>query len=144
MPCLLTADYHRLPNVGTDLLITVNAPYPDDETAAASMADAETFSSERPVVEQSHTPEGESEPDSGKPVVEQAPTPEGESEPNEALAGQDEGGVDDKVGVAPKGLPQAAEAGIGGRRRSVEGSAGVSALRSLLRSFKILDWSLFC
>lgn len=69
-----------------------------------------------------------------RPVDEQAQTSPGESGPDEALAAEDEGGAD-AVGVPPKGLPEAV---------SVEGRAGVSALRSLLRSFKILDWSLFC
>lgn len=100
------------------------------------MADAETFSGERPFVEHSQAPQGESESDSGKPVVEQAQTPQGESVPDEELAGGDKDGADD--------LLQAAEAGVGGRRGLVEGSHGVSALRSILKSFKILDWSLFC
>lgn len=80
------------------------------------MADADTFTA------------------ADRPVVEQTQTSPGESEPDEALAAEDEGGGDG-VGVAPKGLPEAV---------LVEGRAGVSALRSLLRSFKILDWSLFC
>ncbi|CAM9751997.1 unnamed protein product [Laminaria digitata] len=118
----------RLPNVGTDILITVNAPYPDEDTAATSMADADTFTADRPpIVEQTHTSQ------------------RGNGPGEEALAAEVEGGAEDGVGVAPEGLPEVAEAGgVGGRRGSVQGSAGVSALRSLLRSFKILDWSLFC
>lgn len=106
----------RLPNVGTDLLITVNVPYPTEEATATSMASADTFTA------------------ADRPVDEQAQTSPGGSGPDEALAAEDEGGVD-AVGVPLKGLPEAV---------SVEGRAGVPALRSLLRSFKILDWSLFC
>ena len=96
-------------------------PYPDDEAAATSMADADTFTPDRPVVQQAQTSKGQDGPD-------------------DALAAEDEGGADG-VGFAPKGVP---EAGGGGRQESVAGSAGVYALRSLLMSFKILDWSLFC
>ena len=80
------------------------------------MADADTFTA------------------ADRPVVEQAQTSRGESEPGEALAAEDESDAGG-VRVAPKGSPEA---------MLVEGRAGVSALRSLMRSFKILDWSLFC
>ena len=151
--------------MGTDLLITVNVPYPDEDAAARSEASAECFLS---------TATG------GVAVAEASPVPAQAS-----AAGDDAGASnvatdvaqEDKKGVqAPKeeallggdgvvGAPQesagdASGAGAGAGAAAEGGSedvgsfssrasdnkasdAGVKAVRSLVQSFTILDWSLF-
>eukprot|EP00903_Cladosiphon_okamuranus_P006551 g6399.t1 len=152
----------RLPNVGTDLLITVNVPYPDEEAAARSMASAECF--------RSSTTAGAEGP-GASPVPAKATAAAGD----DAKASDDTTGVSElqRAGEAPvevgllgaggvTGAPQEcardAAAGVtavteGGevgrelasraRATDSDSDAGVAALRSLLRSFAILDWSLF-
>lgn len=90
-PSSFSASLSRLPHVGTDLLITVNVPYPDEESAASSMSGVDCFVS-------GDAASTSSQQEQTSPV-----------------------GADDGVGV----------------------DVGVVALQTVLRSFAILDWSLF-
>lgn len=91
LPLLVVVVFSRLPHVGTDLLITVNVPYPDEETAANSAFGVHCFFS------------GD------------APSPS-EQQQDPSTSGQSDGLCVD---------------------------VGVVALRTVLKSFAILDWSLF-
>lgn len=136
----------RLPSVDSDILITVNVPYPDEGSAANSSASAECFTGPQsqntcmpgePVGLQA-SPEG----CDGAPVVEVAMDKDaGEECVVDRDVAAEEGGRgregSEKVLVQPEKVSRDA----GG---TVEGSGGVDVLQSVLRSFDILDWSLFC
>ncbi|CBJ29147.1 conserved unknown protein [Ectocarpus siliculosus] len=152
----------RLPNVGTDLLITVNVPCPDQDTAVRTMAGAECFCSGP----SRHTAGANEEISTGAPLIDANKTSETASGAHAAAdgtaAGTDkpfksaadfspEATVDGVGGVdKPEGSGEI-EAGVGegkGEKHSSPGGGddvdlGVAALRTLLQSFAILDWSLF-
>ncbi|CAM9359908.1 unnamed protein product [Ectocarpus fasciculatus] len=152
----------RLPNVGTDLLITVNVPCPDEGTAERTMASAECFCSGT----SRHTAGGHEGSSSGASLVDGKDTSETASGANAAAegtaAGTDgpfkstanvsrEAAVDGDGDVEePEGFGEIVAGvgeGKGGKRSRCGGGEdvdmGVTALRALLQSFAILDWSLF-
>lgn len=103
--------------MGTDLLITVNAPYPDQEAAMRSMASAECFSGVRPDVVSDQT--------SDNPAV---------AAPISTKDGHD--------GTVESGAAMALAGGSSGG--AGVGAVGVATVQTVLKSFVILDWSLFC
>lgn len=136
----------RLPSVDSDILITVNVPYPDEGSAANSSASAECFTGPQ---SQNTCMQGEpgglqASPEGcdGAPVAEVAI---GKDSGEECVADRDvaaeeagRGGEGSEKVLAP---PEKVSRDAGG---IVEGSGGVDVLQSVLRSFGILDWSLFC
>lgn len=149
----------RLPNVGTDVLITVNVPYPDEDAAAKSMANAECFlaaatgvagAEASPVAAQAPVVADDAAASKVATGLSQEPIGAGEVVAEKALLGGD-GVVDAPQEVAweaPGARAAAEEGGKGGRELSscasrTDSDAAVTALRSLLHSFAILDWSLF-
>lgn len=101
----------RLRNVSTDLLVTVNVPYPDESSAANSSGNAMCFVEEDP----EHREEGDS------------------SQMNAAGGSSGaRGGPERAPGSEPKVDVE-----------DKPGRLAISTLRTLLKSFAILDWSLF-
>eukprot|EP00752_Nemacystus_decipiens_P003955 g3621.t1 len=149
----------RLPNVGTDLLITVNVPYPDEDAAARSMASAECFlesaacaavADASPVAAQAPAAADDAGSRNVATDVAQKAVNAGQAPVEEALSGGDGVvGVPQEVAREVSGTGVAAEEGRKGARELVSRAsgdapdAGVRVLRSLVRSFAILDWSLF-
>ncbi|CAM9762846.1 unnamed protein product [Pylaiella littoralis] len=150
----------RLPNVGTDLLITANVPYPDEVAAARSMASAECFfpSSAPPPPQQQeqHTTDaGGGVPGVASPEIASASSSSAAAAP--LAGGQTPPAVSAAAGDAVASDTSARGVGQGGGSgrplsSSDEGDGGhgdpgcdvgIAALRSLLHSFSILDWSLF-
>lgn len=149
----------RLPHVGTDLLITVNVPYSDEDAAASSMATAECFlataagaaaAEASPVA----TPAPAVADDAGASSSVAADTSQeaaraAESSVEEGLLGGDGVvGAPQRAARDEAGTGAAVEGGQDGRElssgaRGNDCDAGVEALRPLLHSFAILDWSLF-
>lgn len=151
--------------MGTDLLITVNVPYPDEDAAATSAASAECFRATTAGASVSEAP----------PAAAQAPAVAGDaaSEEGGSTVGTEVSREAERTREAPTeeallrgdgivGVPQqctSTREGASGTSSAAEGGedsqqisscasvdcfdAGVEALRPLLHSFAILDWSLF-
>ena len=130
----------RLSSVSTDLLITVNVPYHDEESAAQSMASAECFTGAvkpgdvttlgKQVTMHFDTLTAEAASEAGHSSI----TEGDEKSVREEDGGQETSGVSEDGPSAPHA---ATARGCG------EGISAVAALQILLRSFTILDWSLF-
>lgn len=130
IPC--RACYTRLPNVATDLLMTVNVPYFDEESAEQSMASAECFTGtvQPDDASSSETP-GTTDTISGDPEAKKESVEEGEGPP------PTEG---DKASLQNVSRQSPDDAGS----RLEDSNLGIVSLNILLQSFVILDWSLFC
>lgn len=150
--------------MGTDLLITVNVPYPDEDAAASPKASAECFlwtttgvavseaspvGAQAPVVaDGAFASEGASASNAATDVSQEAQRA-GEAPTGEAVVGGDGAvGAPEELAREAASTRAAAEGGEDGRQlsssaRDNDFDAGVTALRPLLHSFSILDWSLF-
>lgn len=130
----------------SDLLITVNVPYPDECSAANSSATAECFtgSQSKKAFMPGELRNLQTSPDGcdKAPVVGVAIDTEDD---DECVAHGDvvveEGGT---VGESSEEVLAKLSKASTDTGEIVEGSEGVAALQSILRSFAILDWSLFC
>lgn len=141
---------NSLPNVDTDVLITVNVPYPDEESAAQSLGTVDSFlpkaedeSSQNgtDLTEETFCNEGPQVSAVQKnTIVDQERPPEKSDTLRECAEG---------MKTAARDREEASAIDGGGHLRRVEAGGGVIAMsgvavmRSLVESFDILDWSLF-
>lgn len=123
--------------MATDLLITVNVPYFDEESAEQSMASAECFTDavQPDDASSSETP-GTTDTTSGDPETAKESAEAGggplSTEGDEASLQND---------TASSNVSRQSPEGAG---RLEDSTLGVVSLKILLQSFVILDWSLFC
>lgn len=118
----------RLPDVDTDLLLTVNVPYPDEASAAASpsTADAFIFASDNSTTTPKHP---------NNAGVDMAAGGSQHSDATDCVAGTpDCHRREEELSSRPEGE---GDGDLG------SDAAGVAAMRMLVESFNILDWSLF-